>query len=182
MLYKKKKPIILIIGTYMFYLFLSIFIVLGLFNLSNFVYNEYNKEKVSTPTDINQLPLKPIEVETPVSNNFIEESKAKEEDIPLPKDPKTEAAMNIIANYYKASIDKNIKAHFSANKDNMCNIMYKVNTNELIITSCDDFAFKRQVELALEKTKSYPSKSVNGIDLTKEIVYFNYLINENILK
>lgn len=182
MLYKKKRPIIVIVFTYIFYLFATIFIVLGLFNLSNFVYTEYHKEKVTTPTDLNELALKPIEVAPEISNNIIEEEKVKEEEIPLPRDPKIEAAMKVISDYYKSGIDRNFKPHFSAQKGNMCSILFKIKNNELIIVSCDDNAFKRQVELSLEKVKPYPSKTVNGVDLSKEMVYFNYLINENILK
>lgn len=182
MLYKKKRPVIVIIFSYIFYIFATIFIVLGLFQLSNFVYIEYNKDKVNTPTALNELPLQPIEVEKAESNNFIEEEKQKEEEIPVARDPKVESAMKVIENYYISSIDRNIKPHFSAHKGNMCNIVYKVSTNEVTVASCDDYTFKRQVELALEKIKPYSVKTVNGVDLSKEMVYFNYLIKENILK
>ena len=160
---------------------MTVFIVLGLFNLSNYVYTAYNKEKVENPTDLTALPLQPIETKEEVSNNIILEEKEAEKLEPLPKDPKIDAALNVISNYYINGISKNIKTHFSSNANNMCSIVYKISSSELIIASCDDYTFKRQVELALEKVKMYPSKTVNGIDLSKEIVYFDYLTKENAL-
>ena len=173
MLYKKKKPVIFVIFTYVFYLFATIFIVLGLFNLSNFAYKEYNKEKVSEPTPLAELALQPIEMEVPESNNVIEE--VKEEDIPLAKDPKVEAAMKQVSDYYISNIARFIKPHFAAKKENMCSLGYSVSKLELTIISCDDYAFGRQIELAAAKFKPYNGKVVNGVDLSKEIVYFNYL-------
>lgn len=178
MLYKRKKPIIIVIFTYVFYLFATVFIVLGLFNLTSFLYVEYNKDKVTEPTAINELPLQPLAVESAVSNNVLLDEKEKEAEIPLPKDPKVDAAMKVIADYYSNGIDRNIKPHFSASKENMCSVVFKVSNSELVIASCDDYTFKRQVELALEKIKPYSSKVINGVDLSKEIVYFNYLTKE----
>lgn len=173
MLYKKKKPVIFVIFTYIFYLFATIFIVLGLFNLSNFAYKEYNKDKVNEPTPVAELALQPIEMEIPESNNVIEE--VKEEDIPLAKDPKVEAAMKQVSDYYISNIARFIKPHFAAKKENMCSLGYSVSKLELTIISCDDYAFGRQIELATAKFKPYNGKVVNGVDLSKEIVYFNYL-------
>jgi hypothetical protein len=173
MLYKKKKPIIFIIFTYIFYLFATLFIVLGLFNLSNFAYKEYNKDKINEPTPVSELALQPIEMEVAESNNIIQET--KEEDIPLPKDPKIEAAMKQVADYYITNIGKYIKPHFAAKKDNMCSLGYSISKTELTIISCDDYAFGRQIELTLTKFKPFTGKIVNGVDLTKEMIYFNYL-------
>jgi hypothetical protein len=173
MLYKKKKPVIFIIFTYLFYAFATIFIVLGLFNLSNFAYKEYNKDKINEPTPIAELALQPIEMEVSESNNVIQE--VKEEDIPLAKDPKVEAAMKQISDYYVSNIGRYIKPHFAAKKDNMCSLGFNVNKAEVAIVNCDDYAFGRQIELSLAKFKPYNGKVVNGVDLSKEIVYFNYL-------
>lgn len=173
MLYKKKKPVIFIIFTYLFYLFATIFIVLGLFNLSNFAYKEYNKDKVNEPTPISELALQPIEMEVAESNNMIQEE--KEEDIPVAKDPKIESAMKQVSDYYISNIGRYIKPFFAAKNDNMCNLGFKVSTAELMIINCDDYAFGRQIELTLTKFKPYNGKVVNGVDLSKEIVYFNYL-------
>jgi len=177
MLYKRKKSMIHIIFSFIFYVFLFIFIILGLLNLFNFTYEEMYAEKQNTPSEHIDLELKPIEQENIISNNIIEEVKEKEEDIPEPQDPNTIKAMEVISNYYIAAIDKNIKKHFSAKPDNMCKLVYKVSKLELIIVSCDDFTFKRQVELALVNVKPYKNKIVNGVDLSKELVYFDYLIN-----
>lgn len=177
MFYKKKKSFIYFFISFILYTFLTIFIIMGLFNLFNFTYEELYKEKLETPTDIFSLELKPMEMPEILSNNIIEE-KIKEEEIPVPKDPKIIEAMKVIENYYKSAINKNIKSHFSANNNNMCKMIFKVNKSELTIVSCDDFAFKRQVELSLSNVKPYPNKTVNGVDLSKEMVYFDYLISD----
>jgi hypothetical protein len=57
----------------------------------------------------------------------------------------------------------------------MCSLGFNVNKAEVAIVNCDDYAFGRQIELSLAKFKPYNGKVVNGVDLSKEIVYFNYL-------
>jgi hypothetical protein len=179
MLHKKKKPFIYVIFLTIFYIILFLFIVLGLLQLTNFAYNQYNEEKkVIEPQDI-ELSLAPIEQEVIVSNNELLMNKEKEEEEPLVIDPKVGEAMNVIANYYKSIIQRNIKSHFSANSKNMCKLAFKVGKGELSIINCDDYTFKRQVELSLIDSKPFKDKVVNGIDLSKEVVYFDYLININ---
>lgn len=180
MLYKKKKPFFLIVFKSLFYVILTIFCILGLLQFGNQVYNYYYEKEQKIQLNTIDLALKPIEKEEIVSNNIIiEESEEIEE--PIAKDPKIEAAMDTISNYYKKNIDKNFKVHFSANENNICKFGFNVSKNELNFISCDDYAFKRQVELALTDVKPFKDKVINGIDLSKEVVYFDYLINKNIL-
>lgn len=177
MIYKKRKPVIYSLITLIMYIGLTVFIVLGLLNLLNFTYEDFYKEEHISPTSKINLDLKPILTKEEVSNNIIIEEKDKVFEEPIVKDKNVLNAMKVIENYYTNIINKNIKSHFSSNKSNMCKIIFKVNTSELIIMSCDDFTFKRQVELALLKHKPYANKVVNGVDLSKEVVYFDYLIS-----
>lgn len=179
MIYKKRKPVIYSLITLIMYIGLTVFIVLGLLNLLNFTYEDFNKEEHISPTSKINLELKPIEKKEEVSNNIIIEEKDNIVKEPIVKDENVLNAMKVIENYYTNIIDRNIKSHFSANKSNMCKIVFKVNTSELIIVSCDDFTFKRQIELALLKHKPYSNKIVNGVDLSKEVVYFDYLISRS---
>lgn len=177
MFYKRKKPFIHIFISFILYAFLLVFIIVGLFHLFNTTYEGAYQSKIEASNKNFTLDLKPIDKEDIVSNNILETEKEKEIDIPLPKDPKVIEAMKIIENYYTSAINKNIKKHFSSTNENMCKLLFKVAKSELIIVSCDDFTFKRQIELSLVNVKPYQNKTVNGVDLSKEIVYFDYLIS-----
>lgn len=180
MLYKKKKPFFLVIIKSLFYVILTLFCILGLLQFGNHVYNYYSEKEQQEQLSSIDLDLKPIEKESIISNNIvIEESEIIEE--PTAIDPKVEAAMNVISNYYKRNIDRNLKVHFSANENNICKFAFNVSKTELVFISCDDHTFKRQVELALTDIKPFKDKVINGLDLSKEVVYFDYLINKNIL-
>lgn len=177
MIYKKRKPAFYGIISLIMYIGLTIFIIFGLFNLFNFTYDDLNREQHELPTSKINLELKPIIQNMQVSNNIIIEEKDKIIEEPIIKDKKVLDAMKVIENYYINIINKNINSHFSSNNSNMCKIIFKVNTSELIIVSCDDFTFKRQLELALLKSKQYTNKIINGVDLSKEVVYFDYSIS-----
>lgn len=177
MFYKRKKPFIHVFISFILYSFLTVFILVGLFHLLNSTYEDINKTKQEESNEKLLIDLKPFPIEDIVSNNMIETEKEKEIEIPLPKDPNIINAMKVIENYYISNINKNIKKHFSANDKNMCKMLFNVSTSELKIVSCDDFTFQRQIELSLVNVKPYKNKIINSVDLSKEIVYFDYLID-----
>lgn len=177
MIYKKRKPMIHTIFSLIMYIALTIFISFGLFNLLNLTYEDVNKLNHGLPTSKVDLNLVPIKKDSLVSNNIIIEETNNKIEEPFIKDKKVLDAMKVIEKYYTDIISKNIESHFSSNSDNMCKISFKVDKSELKIMSCDDYTFKRQIELALSKGGQYKNKIINGVDLSNEVVYFDYSIS-----
>lgn len=70
----------------------------------------------------------------------------------------TEAYNNLkttLTNYYSDRINKNIKRDLIADGENVCKLDYSIKNKSISISVCDDYVFKREVELALKSVPNY---------------------------
>lgn len=74
-------------------------------------------------------------------------------------------------NYYKKKIDDKIKTNLISGSDNICKIDFNLKTKTASISICDDFVFKREVEIALSKIENYKNKLVTDSNSVKSISF-----------
>lgn len=79
----------------------------------------------------------------------------------------------MLENYYKEKINKTIDEKIIAGSFNICRIDYDILNKSTSVPFCDDYVFKRNVELSLEKIAPFKSNlNISNKDIKK--ISFDY--------
>lgn len=160
-----------VINKIFFYFSLLITIVLsiGFYFFIDFFHSVvFKNPDFNDDSKIILLPSSKIDEGVLIKKNKIDEVKVDYKDSENYMESKI-----IIENHYTPKIRKLIKENIVDSSSNVCRIEYDVSSKKASVSICDDYVFKRNVDLAINKVSDY--KGSLNIDNKKiKSVSFDY--------